>query len=86
MMELTNTKQRNGEPVIDYINRWRALSLDCKDKLTELHAVQMCTQDMYWKLLYILQGIKPHMFEELATLVHDMGLSIVNRGTKDFLV
>ncbi|KAA0056779.1 retrotransposon gag protein [Cucumis melo var. makuwa] len=36
MMELTNTKQRKGEPVIDYINRWRALSLDCKDRLTEL--------------------------------------------------
>ncbi|KAA0063891.1 ty3-gypsy retrotransposon protein [Cucumis melo var. makuwa] len=44
MMELTNTKQRKGESVIDYINRWRALSLDCKDKLTELSAVEMCTQ------------------------------------------
>ncbi|KAA0026128.1 ty3-gypsy retrotransposon protein [Cucumis melo var. makuwa] len=43
MMELTNTKQRKGEPVIDYINRWRALSLDCKDKLTELSAIEMCT-------------------------------------------
>ncbi|KAA0065384.1 ty3-gypsy retrotransposon protein [Cucumis melo var. makuwa] len=27
MMELTNTKQRKGEPVIDYINRWRALRI-----------------------------------------------------------
>ncbi|TYK22023.1 retrotransposon gag protein [Cucumis melo var. makuwa] len=45
MMELTNTKQRKGEPVIDYINRWRALSLDCKDKLTELSTVEMCTQE-----------------------------------------
>ncbi|TYK04542.1 ty3-gypsy retrotransposon protein [Cucumis melo var. makuwa] len=54
MMELTNTKQRKGEPVIDYINRWRALSLDCKDKLTELSAVEMCTQGMHWELLYIL--------------------------------
>ncbi|KAA0060303.1 retrotransposon gag protein [Cucumis melo var. makuwa] len=44
MMELTNTKQQNGEPVIDYINRWRALSLDCKDKLTKLSVVEMCTQ------------------------------------------
>ncbi|TYK11266.1 ty3-gypsy retrotransposon protein [Cucumis melo var. makuwa] len=47
MMELTNTKQRKEEPVIDYINRWRALSLDCKDKLTELYAVEMCTQGMH---------------------------------------
>ncbi|TYK23531.1 ty3-gypsy retrotransposon protein [Cucumis melo var. makuwa] len=28
MMELTNTRQQKGELVIDYINRWRALSLD----------------------------------------------------------
>ncbi|TYK27815.1 retrotransposon gag protein [Cucumis melo var. makuwa] len=54
MMEVTNTKQQKGEPVIDY------------------------------GLLYILQGIKPCTFEELATRAHDMELSIANRGTKDF--
>ncbi|KAA0065806.1 ty3-gypsy retrotransposon protein [Cucumis melo var. makuwa] len=51
MIELTNTKQQKGEPVIDYINRWRALSLNCKDRLTELSAVEMCTQGMHWGLL-----------------------------------
>ncbi|KAA0042105.1 retrotransposon gag protein [Cucumis melo var. makuwa] len=56
MMELTNTKQRMGEPVISYINRWRALRT------------------------------KPRTFEELATRAHDMELSIVRRGTKDFSV
>ncbi|TYK04208.1 retrotransposon gag protein [Cucumis melo var. makuwa] len=86
MMELTNTKQRKGEPAIDYINRWRALSLDYKDRLIELSAVEMCTQGMHWELLYILQGIKPRTFEELATGAHDMELSIANRGAKDFLV
>ncbi|KAA0025354.1 ty3-gypsy retrotransposon protein [Cucumis melo var. makuwa] len=86
MIELTATKQRKGEPVIDYINRWRALSLDCKDRLTELSAVEMCTQGMHWGLLYILQGIKSHTFEELATRAHDMKLSIANRGNNDLLV
>ncbi|TYK04575.1 ty3-gypsy retrotransposon protein [Cucumis melo var. makuwa] len=47
MMELTNTRQQKGELVIDYINRWRALSLDCKDRLTELSAMEMCTQGMH---------------------------------------
>ena len=47
MFELTNTKQRKGKPVIDYINRWRAASLDCKDRLTELSAVEMCIQGMH---------------------------------------
>ena len=82
MMKLTNTKQIKGEPVIDYINRWRALSLDCKDQLTKLSVVEMCTQGMHWGLLYILQKIKLHTFEELETRAHDMELSIASRGTK----
>ncbi|TYK27425.1 retrotransposon gag protein [Cucumis melo var. makuwa] len=86
MMKLTNTKQRKRELVIDYINRWRALSLDCKDRLSELSAVEKCTQGIHWGLLYILQGIKPRTFEKLATRVHDKKLSIANRGAKDFLV
>ncbi|KAA0065771.1 ty3-gypsy retrotransposon protein [Cucumis melo var. makuwa] len=86
MMKLTNTRQQKGESIIDYINRWRALSLDYKDQLTELSAVEMYTQSMHWELLYILQGTKPSTFEELVTCVHDMEFSIANRGAKDILV
>ena len=54
MLELTNTKQWKDEPVVDYINRWRSLSLDCKDRLSESSGVAMCIQGMHWGLLYIL--------------------------------
>ena len=67
LIELTGTKQRKDEQVVDYINRWRSLSLDCKDRLSKISTMEMCIQGMYWGLLYKLQGIKPRFFEELVT-------------------
>ncbi|KAM1935129.1 hypothetical protein ACFX15_019229 [Malus domestica] len=68
---------------MDYINQWRNLSLDCKDRLFEISSIEMCIQGMQWGLQYILQGIKPRTFEELATRAHDMELSIAHHGKKE---
>ena len=46
----------------------------------------MCIQGMHWGLLYILQGIRSHTFEELATQAHDMKLNIANHGSKKNLI
>ncbi|KAM1056648.1 hypothetical protein ACFX13_030790 [Malus domestica] len=83
MLELTSTKQWREEPVMDYINRWRNLSLDCKDRLSEISSIEMCIQGMQWGLQYILQGIRPRTFEELATRAHDMELSITHHGKNE---
>ena len=80
MIELINSKQWKEEPVIDYIQQWRNLSLSCKDQLSEVSAIEMYIQGMNWTICYILQGIKPKTFEELATHAHDMQLSIASNG------
>ena len=59
---LTNTKQWQDELVFDYINRWRYLSLECKDRLSEASTVEMCAQGMEWDLLYVLQISRPMTF------------------------
>ncbi|KAL9224851.1 hypothetical protein vseg_000846 [Gypsophila vaccaria] len=76
MSELTNTTQGEDEPVIEYINRWRALSLECKEHLSETSVVEMCINGMDWDLLYILNGIKPRSFQELATRAQNMEITI----------
>ncbi|KAK3032806.1 hypothetical protein RJ639_035412 [Escallonia herrerae] len=81
MMELTNTRQWKDEPVVDYINRWLSRSLDCKERLSEISAVEMCMQGMHWDLVYILQGNRPASFEELKMQAHDIEISITNHGS-----
>ncbi|KAM1500224.1 hypothetical protein ACFX10_022816 [Malus domestica] len=83
MLKLTSTKQWRDEPIVDYINRWRNLSLDCKDRLSDISSIEMCVQGMQWGLHYILQGIKPRTFEKLATRAHYMELSITHHGKKE---
>ncbi|XP_070057590.1 uncharacterized protein [Nicotiana tomentosiformis] len=82
MVELTSTRQPKGEPVIDFINRWRNASLNFKYRLSEAFGIEMCIQGMHWGLHYIFQGIKPSTFEELVTRVRDMDLSMASTGNE----
>ena len=80
MIELTATRQWKDEPIIDYIQRWRSLSFNYKDRLSKTSVIEMCIKGIKWGLSYILQGVKPSTFEELATHAHDMELSILDVG------
>ena len=46
MMELTKDRQGEDELVVDFINNWRSLSLNCKDRLSENSSIEMCIQGM----------------------------------------
>ncbi|KAL0416966.1 UNVERIFIED_CONTAM: hypothetical protein Slati_3528500 [Sesamum latifolium] len=76
MIELTNSHQWEEESVVDYIDRWRNLSLNCKDRLSEASAIEICIQGMHWGLCYILQGVKPKTFEELATRAYAIEITL----------
>uniref|UniRef100_M1DES9 Uncharacterized protein n=1 Tax=Solanum tuberosum TaxID=4113 RepID=M1DES9_SOLTU len=79
MIELTKACQGEYELVVDFINLWRSLSLNCKDRLSETSSIDMCIQSMNWGLHYILHGLKPNTFEELENRAHDMELSMTLR-------
>jgi len=66
LAELTSTRQWKKESVLDYINHWRSLNLECKDRLSKALLVEMCAQGMEWNILYALQVNKPETFQELA--------------------
>ncbi|GKV49781.1 hypothetical protein SLEP1_g56513 [Rubroshorea leprosula] len=78
--ELANTKQKKDESVTDFIERWRNLVLNCREKISEISSIDMCVQGMHWGLLYNLQANMPHTFEELATRAHDLEIQIARHG------
>ncbi|GKU92218.1 hypothetical protein SLEP1_g5977 [Rubroshorea leprosula] len=80
--ELANTKQKKDESVTGFIERWRNLILNCREKISEISSIDMCVQGMHWGLLYNLQANMPHTFEELATHAHDLEIQIARHDSK----
>ncbi|KAL0445566.1 UNVERIFIED_CONTAM: hypothetical protein Slati_1684500 [Sesamum latifolium] len=64
----------------EFLNRF--YSIPRTDRLSEASAIEMCIQRMHWGLCYILQGILPKSFEELATRAHAMELSMTASGVE----
>lgn len=76
MAKLSNTRQWKDEPVIDYIDYWRNLSLNCRDRLFKVFTIEMCIHGMHSGPHYILQGIQPKTFDKLMTKAHNLEINL----------
>ena len=77
---------QNNEHVIDYVQRWRNLSLNFKNKLSESSPIEIYIKSMKWGLSYILQKVKLSTFKELVTRAHNMELSISDAINPNILI
>lgn len=67
IMDLADATQKPNESVNDFITRWRNLSLQCSEKLTELSAVQMCSNNLNPDVAILVGTAEPQTFDALVS-------------------
>ncbi|KAL0910749.1 hypothetical protein M5K25_018832 [Dendrobium thyrsiflorum] len=63
--DLVIEKQKPGEPLVDYILRWRNLSMKCEPQLQEQHAVEILLKNIHGPVAFLLKGFTIKTFEKL---------------------
>ncbi|KAF7149768.1 hypothetical protein RHSIM_Rhsim02G0166900 [Rhododendron simsii] len=63
--ELIETKQRDNEPVTDFIARWRALTFACPQKFKQLELIRMCLNNFRHELSTALMAQTFEGFNDL---------------------
>ena len=59
------TKKRNGENLMEYIKRFRDITLDCYDHCEERTLVVMCMTNMIREFRAVLENLKISQFAQL---------------------
>ena len=67
IIDLAHTHQRPNESVNDFIMRWRSLSLQCPEKLSEQSAVQMCANNLDPQVATYVGTAEPQNFDALVS-------------------
>ncbi|KAL0918561.1 hypothetical protein M5K25_010575 [Dendrobium thyrsiflorum] len=76
--ELVVTRQRPHEPLLNYIVRWRNLSLQCEPQLQEQHAVEILLKNIEGPIAPYLKGFNIKTFQKLLIKVTSLQDSIPN--------
>lgn len=73
------TKQRDNEPVTEFIARWRALTFACPQKFTQQELLKMCMNNLRHDLSSILLPKTFKGFDDLCTKAHDVEAHLSKR-------
>ncbi|MQL77236.1 hypothetical protein Taro_009647, partial [Colocasia esculenta] len=79
--ELYATRQRNDESALDYIQRWRNLSMRCKHPPHQEDAVQICKQNLKRELLERMIGMEIRSFDRLNNVVAEIEAFLIKYST-----
>ncbi|MQL84504.1 hypothetical protein Taro_017013 [Colocasia esculenta] len=82
--ELYATRQKNDESALDYIQRWRNLSMRCKRPPHQEDAVQICKQNLKRELLERMIGVEIRSFDRLNNVVAEIEAFLVKYPTNSF--
>ena len=62
---LQATKQRSGEDLMEYIKRFRDITLDCYDHCEDRTLVEMCMTNMIKEYRAVLENLEISQFAQL---------------------
>ncbi|KAL0927523.1 hypothetical protein M5K25_001698 [Dendrobium thyrsiflorum] len=70
--DLVIEKQKPGESLVEYILRWRNLSMKCAPQLQEQHAVEIFLKNIHGPIAFLLKGFTIKIFEKLLNKANNL--------------
>lgn len=79
IIDLADTKQKLAESTNEFISRWRGLSLQCSEKLSEQSAVQMCSNNLLPEIATFVSTAEPQTFDALVSKASNVEKQIARK-------
>ncbi|CAL2247644.1 unnamed protein product [Prunus armeniaca] len=82
--QLNNTRQKQGEDLVDFVRRFRDLAPDCYDENDEEAVVEICISNIVADYRVYLENIGISQFSWLLEVVRKMSMSIKPLGQRSW--